>query len=244
MYFIEKLGILFDYYDFYAEKYKNISKLINKKMKKEKYIIINQDSLIRINFHILNLTEKDENKIIEDNNIIFIWVDSSNKMYDFNINVCKNKIKIFFIITKITENFYKIQRKNNLPKNVLVETIDDLFVNDFIIDIENQSSVQLLLNMIIQIEILIKTFNRNLNIKMKKGKLNLSNEINDNNNINNIMLDYQNILDNDDHNNPSVNNINNNLEDKENYLIENDIKDDNVSSFKKRYDLINKLCQN
>ncbi len=211
-------------------------------MKKEKYIIINQDSLIRINFHILNLTEKDENKIIEDNNIIFIWIDSSNKIYDFNINVCENKIKIFFIITKITEHFYKIQRKYNHPKHALIETIDELFVNDFIIDIENQSSVQLLLNMIIQIEILIKTFYRNINIKMKKGKLNLSNEINDNNNINNIMLDYENIFDNDDINTPSENN--NNLEDKDNYLIEKDIMDDNVSSFKRRYDLINKLCQN
>ena len=74
MYFMEKLGSLFDYYDFYPEKNKKdlSSKLINSYNEKGKYIIINQDSFIRINFHVLNLTENDKNEIIENNNIIFI----------------------------------------------------------------------------------------------------------------------------------------------------------------------------
>jgi hypothetical protein len=235
MYFMEKLGSLFDYYDFYPEKSSNISsKLINKKNVKEKYIIINQDSMIRINFNVLNLTEEDENKIVEDNNIIFIWIDDLNRTYDYNINVCKNKIKIFFIIKKITEHYYKIQRKYNQPKNPLIQKIEDLFMNNFIIGIDNQSSIQLLLNMIVQIEILIKNYYNKNNIT-KNNKKNTNGTINDNNN--DMMLDNQKTFIKDNCNN-------NNCVDKDSYLNENYIIDENISSFKKRYDLISKLCQN
>jgi hypothetical protein len=63
MYFIEKLGSLFDYYDFYPDKNKKdlSSKIINKNNQKDKYIIINQDSFVRINFHVINLTQIDKN---------------------------------------------------------------------------------------------------------------------------------------------------------------------------------------
>ena len=249
MYFIEKFGLLYDYYDFYPDKNKKdlTSKLINKNTQKDKYIVINQDSLIRINFHILNLTEKDKNKIIEENNIIFIWIDNSNNSYDYNTNVCHDKIKVFFIIYKITENYYKIRIKyNQMAKKEIEELIEEIFVSDFIIDIENQSSIQLLFNMIIHIEILIKSHYKKLELKkneisfVKKQKdsgqinnedLNKNKEI-DNNSVQNIVMD--------DYINSSGCN---NFEEKDNYLYENDFLDQNTFSFKKRYELINKLFQ-
>ena len=254
MYFMEKLGSLFDYFDFYPEKNKKdlTSKLINKDSEKDKYIIINQDSLIRINFYVLNLTEKDKNKIIDENNIIFIWIDNSNNSYDYNTNVCSDKIKVFFIISKLTESFYKIQRKyNQMPKAQIIQVIEELFINEFIIDLGNQSSIQLLINMIMQIDILIKVHNKNLNInKNKISFMKKQNEINMNNknikednknDVKNLILDNQNILISDDYMGPTGRSKI--IEEKENYLNENDIRDENISSFKKRYDLINRLCQ-
>ena len=253
MYFLEKLGSLFDYYDFYPEKNKKdlSSKLINSYNEKGKYIIINQDSFIRINFHVLNLTENDKNEIIENNNIIFIWIDNLNNSYDYNTNVYNDKIKVFFIISKLTESFYKIQRKyNQMIKSHIVQFIEELFINDFIIDIGNQSSIQLLLNMLMQIDIIIKIYNKNLDInKNKIAFMKKQNEINSNdksnedniNNTKNIILDNQKIHISEDYMNGKGNHKIN--EDKENYLNENDIMDDNISSFKKRYELINKLCQ-
>ena len=254
MYFMEKLGSLFDYFDFYPEKNKKdlTSKLINKDSEKDKYIIINQDSLIRINFHVLNLTEKDKNKIIDENNIIFIWIDNSNNSYDYNTNVCSDKIKVFFIISKLTESFYKIQRKyNQMSKAQIIQVIEELFINEFIIDLGNQSSIQLLINMIMQIDILIKVHNKNLNInKNKISFMKKQNEINMNNknikednknDVKNLILDNQNILISDDYMGPTGRSKI--IEEKENYLNENDIRDENISPFKKRYELINKLCQ-
>ena len=184
LFFMEKLGSLFDYYDFYPEK--NIhdsSKFINRKNTKEKYIIINQDSMTRINFNVLNLTEKDENIIVEDNDIIFIWIDNLNPTYNYNVKVCKNKIKIFFTIIKITEYIYKIQRKYNQKRTPLIQKIEDLFINDFIINIYEKSSIQLLLNMIVQIEILVKNYYRNIGKNNNNNnKTNEINEINENNN--------------------------------------------------------------
>ena len=234
MFFMEKLGSLFDYYDFYPEK--NIhdsSKFINRKNTKEKYIIINQDSMTRINFNVLNLTEKDENIIVEDNDIVFIWIDNLNPTYNYNVKLCKKKIKIFFIIIKITEYIYKIQRKYNQERSPLVQTIEDLFINDFIINIYEKSSIQLLLNMIVQIEILVKNYYKNIG---KNNNNNKTNEINENNNKDFEVFVNQYISD----------RYNSNYiisDDKESYLIENYIIDENISSFQKRYDLIKKLCQ-
>ena len=198
------------------------------------------------------MTDNDKNKLIEENNIIFIWIDNSNKSYDYNTNLYTDKVKIFFIISQLTENLYKIQRKyNQSGKSLIVQVIEELFINDFIIDIENQSSIQLLLNMIKDIDIIIKIFNIKLNIKKNKldfiRKHNNSNKNNetrnddDQDNIKNIILDNQNILISDDYISPSGSN--NNFEEKEKYLNEKDIMDENISSFKKRYELINKLCQ-
>ena len=256
MYFMEKLGFLYDYFDFYPDNTKKdlSNKLINKDIQKDKYIIINQDSLIRVNFHVLNLTEKDRNKIIEDNNIIFIWIDDLNNSYDYNTNICDDKIKVFFIISKISENYFKIHRKyNQIAKREIMEVIEELFLSEFIIDIECQSSIQLLLNMIMHIEILIKIKNQKIDIKnnkmafLKKQKENDKNNTNDSdnngddNNVKNIVLDNQNILISDDYINSSGCNT---FGEKENYLNEKDIMDKNINSFKKRYELINKLCQN
>ena len=256
MYFIEKLGSLYDYFDFYPDKNKKdlSNKLINKDIQKDKYIIINQDSLIRVNFHVLNLTEKDKNKIIEENNIIFIWIDDLNNSYDFNTNAYDDKIKIFFIISKISENYFKIHRKyNQVAKKEIMKVIEELFLSEFIIDIECQSSIQLLLNMIMHIEILIKISNQKIDIKnnkmafLKKQKENDKNNTNDSdnnendNNVKNIVLDNQNILISDDYINSSGCTT---FGEKENYLNEKDIMDKNINSFKKRYELINKLCQN
>ena len=253
MYFMEKLGSLFDYSDFYAENNKKdlSSNLIKEDNQKGKYIIINQDSLIRINFHVLNLTENDKNRIIENNNIIFIWIDNLNNSYDYNTNIYNDKIKIFFIIYKLSENFYKIQRKyNQMLKSPIIQVIEELFINDFIIDIGNQSSIQLLINMIMHIDILIKTYNKNLDInRNKKAFAKKQNDVNINeknneeniNSVKNMVIDNQNILISDNYKNESgKNGI---IEDKENYLNENDIMDDNIFSFKKRYELLNKLCQ-
>ena len=251
MYFIEKLGSLFDYYDFYPDISKKdlSSKLIKKDSEKDKYVIINQDSFIRINFHVLNLTEKDKNKIIEENNIIFIWVDNLNNSYDYNTNLFTNKLKVFLIISKITDNYYKIQRKyNQMGKTQIIQVIEELFINDFIIDINNQSSIQLLLNTIMNIDVLIKINNKNLDINkikldfLKKQKELNSKKANNKDNDKKIILDNQNAII-TDNNISSSSGLNNNLEDKENYYNENDILDENISSFRKRYELINKLCQ-
>ena len=252
MFFIEKLGSLFDYYDFYPDKNKKdlSSKLINKDNEKDKYIIINQDSFIRINFHVLNLTDKNKNKIIEENNIIFIWVDNLNNSYEYNTNLFNNKLKVFLIISKITENYYKIQRKyNQMGKTQIIQVIEELFINDIIIDINNQSSIQLLLNMIMNIDILIKINNKSLDInKIKSDFMKKQNELNNNNqkeddtnNVKKIILDNQNVIISDDY--VSSTGTNKNFEDKDSYLNENDIMDENISSFRKRYELINKLCQ-
>ena len=256
MYFIEKLGSLYDYFDFYPDNNKKdlSNKLINKDIQKDKYIIINQDSLIRVNFHVLNLTEKDKNKIIEENNIIFIWIDDLNNSYDFNTNAYDDKIKIFFIISKISENYFKIHRKyNEIAKNEIMNVIEELFLSEFIIDIECQSSIQLLLNMIMHIEILIKISNQKIDIKNNKmaflkkqkenDKINTNNSDNNenDNSVKNIVLDNQNILISDDYINSSGCTT---FGEKENNLNEKDIMDKNINSFKKRYELINKLCQN
>ena len=256
MYFIEKLGSLYDYFDFYPDNNKKdlSNKLINKDIQKDKYIIINQDSLIRVNFHVLNLTEKDKNKIIEENNIIFIWIDDLNNSYDFNTNAFDDKIKVFFIISKISENYFKIHRKyNQIAKKEIMKVIEELFLSEFIIDIECQSSIQLLLNMIMHIEILIKISNQKIDIKNNKmaflkkqkenDKINTNNSDNNenDNSVKNIVLDNQNILISDDYINSSGCTT---FGEKENNLNEKDIMDKNINSFKKRYELINKLCQN
>ena len=256
MYFIEKLGSLYDYFDFYPDNNKKdlSNKLINKDIQKDKYIIINQDSLIRVNFHVLNLTEKDKNKIIEENNIIFIWIDDFNNSYDFNTNAYDDKIKVFFIISKISESYFKIHRKyNQIAKKEIMKVIEELFLSEFIIDIECQSSIQMLLNMIMHIEILIKISNQKIDIKnnkmafLKKQKedgknnTNISDNNGDDNNVKNIVLDNQNILISDDYINSSGCNT---FGETESYLNEKDIMDKNINSFKKRYELINKLCQN
>ena len=248
MYFIEKLGSLFDYYDFYPDKNKKdlSSKIINKNNQKDKYIIINQDSFVRINFHVINLTQIDKNKLIGENNIIFIWIDNSNNSYDYNTNICNDKVKVFFIISQITENLYKIQRKyNQIGKAFIVQVIEELFINDFIIDIESQSSIQLLLNMIMSIDILIKIQNINknkLNYMKTQNESNKKNENiidNDKNTVKKTLLDNQNkVISN---HNISPSGCNNNFE--EIFLNENDIMDENISSIRKRYELINKLCQ-
>ena len=197
------------------------------------------------------MTENDKNKIIENNNIIFIWIDNLNNSYDYNTNVYSDKIKVFFMIYKLTENFYKIQRKyNQMLKSPIIQVIEELFINDFIIDIGNQSSIQLLINMIMHIDILIKTYNKNLDINRNKkafakkqndANINEKNNEENINSVKNMVIDNQNILISDNYKNESgKNGI---IEDKENYLNENDIMDDNIFSFKKRYELLNKLCQ-
>jgi len=155
MYFIQKLGLLYNYNDIYPDLNKRNNNInINNN---EKYIIINQDSFTRINFNILNLTEKNEKKLLEENNIIFIWAENSDEYQIPNDFIPQDKFKIFFILTKISERLYKIQRKYNLKKkNEIALIIDDIFLNEFIIDIENQSSIQMLINMIKNIDILIK----------------------------------------------------------------------------------------
>ena len=227
MNFIQKLGILCNYNDLYPDynyNKKNNNNITN--ADSEKYIIINQDSFTRVNFNILKLTEKDENKIIDENNIIFYWKNDNFNGLGTNSNPCSHekKFKIFFIITRITDNLYKIQRKyNTRKKEVINYLIDELFSNEFIIDIENQSAIQMLINLIKSIDIIIKIYIKNETNKNK-----------------NIILENQNIRINED----KVNDIEekkNNLDVELNYINESELMNENYSPLMKRYKLMSKL---
>jgi hypothetical protein len=245
MYFIQKLGLIFNYNDLYPD--------LNKKKNndKEKYIIINQDSFSRINFNIINLTEKDEKDLFEKNNIILIYNENSEGYQIKNKSISEDKLKIFFIIEEINERFYKIQRKyNSKKKREINYIIDEIFLNEFIIDIENQSSIQMIINMIKIIDILLKEDNNK--IKKNKNKIEFLEQCKDNvENINNeenksmksIILDNQNIIINDDYMSAIGNDSNNlnNFDLRGNYIDENELMNDNNSSLQKRYLLISKL---
>ena len=227
MNFIQKLGILCNYNDLYPDynyNKKNNNNITN--ADSEKYIIINQDSFTRVNFNILKLTEKDENKIIDENNIIFYWKNDNFNGLGTTPNPCSHekKFKIFFIITRITDNLYKIQRKyNTRKKEVINYLIDELFSNEFIIDIENQSAIQMLINLIKSIDIIIKIYIKNETNKNK-----------------NIILENQNIRINED----KVNDIEekkNNLDVELNYINESELMNENYSPLMKRYKLMSKL---
>ena len=161
MLFLQKLGLLYDYYDIYPDFNIENNKSKNGHIDSDKYIIINQDCFTRINFNILNLIEKNEKKLMEDNDIIFIWMDDSNVNNNYSINIEQNKLKIIFIINKINDNIYKIQRKYNTDnKTEINNIIDELYFNEIFIDIEIQNSIQMLINMIKTIDIMIKIYNK------------------------------------------------------------------------------------
>ena len=223
MNFIQKLGELYNYSDLYPDK--------NNTNDIDRNIIINQDSFTRINFNILNLTEKDENKLLEQNDIVFIWENEMGT--SFNYCCYEKKIKIFFFLTKITENMYKIQRKyNNKKKEEINYIIDDLFFNEFIVDIENQSSIQLLINMIKTIDILLKIYNNNdINRDLIENK-------DEKKRVKNVVLDNKKI--NDDYMN-NVEESRNNFDLKANYIDENELMNENESPLMKRYKLMSKL---
>ena len=245
MYFIQKLGLIFNYNDLYPD--------LNKKKNndKEKYIIINKDSFSRINFNIINLTEKDEKDLFEKNNIILIYNENSEGYQIKNKSFPEDKLKVFFIIEEINERFYKIQRKyNSKKKREINYIIDEIFLNEFIIDIENQSSIQMIINMIKIIDILLKEDNNK--IKRNKNKIEFLEQCKDNvEYINNdetksmksIVLDNQNIIINDDYMSAIGNDSNNlnNFDLRGNYIDESELMNDNNSSLQKRYLLLSKL---
>ena len=233
MNFIQKLGTLYNYNDLYPDK--------NNNNDFERNIIINQDSFTRINFNILNLTEKDENKLLEQNDIIFIWSDEISSSSNY---CCTNekKIKIFFVLIKITEKLYKIHRKyNNKKKEEINYIIDELFFSEFVIDIENQSSIQMLINMIKTIDILLKIYNNN-----NKNNIDFiendeeNNDENGRTRVKSIVLDNQNILVSDDYMN-TVEENGNNFDLRANYIDENELMNENESPLMKRYKLMSKL---
>ena len=230
MNFIQRLGLLFNYNDLYPDfnfKNKNNNNYNNiKNPDFEKYIIINQDPFTRINFNILKLTEKDENKLIEENNIIFFWkndnFDDLDKNMEHNINKEKHNFKIFFIITRITERLYKIQRKYNTKKKEIIHyLIDELFYNEFIIDIENQSTIQMLINLIKRIDIIIKIYTKNETNKIKNQ---------------NVPLDNQNSL-----RREIDNNYNENERNDINFINEDDLINEDYSPIFKRFKLMSKI---
>ena len=246
MYFIQKLGLLYNYNDLYPDiNQKNNNYSINNS---EKYIIINQDSFSRINFKVLNLYEKNENKLLKENNIIIIWKENKEEYPIPNPKNFQDKLKIFFIMTKISERLYKIQRKyNSIKKEEINYIIDELFLNEFIIDIENKGSIQMIINIIKFIDILIKKDIGNIERNNNKGdfmgnnKENKENiEKNEKNIDKNIVLDKQNKKMNDDYKN-LVDNSENNLNSSINYINENEIMNKNESELKRRYQLMSKL---
>ena len=247
--FIQKLGMLYNYDDIYPNLFnlnKNIQNNNNKDI--DRYIVINQDSLTRINFNILNLTEKDKNKLINENDIIFIWLDKFEEYLIPNQYCFQNKVKLFFIVTRISNRLYKIQRKyNTFKKGEINYIIDELFLNEFIIDIESQTAIQILINMIKSIDILIKIYNKNIDIKQTKidfmEKNSENNEYIENEHkarTNSIILDNQNILISDDYMN-TVGESGNNFDIRAKYIDENELKDQIDSPFKIRYQLMGKL---
>ena len=247
--FIQKLGMLYNYDDIYPNLFnlnKNIQNNNNKDI--DRYIVINQDSLTRINFNILNLTEKDKNKLINENDIIFIWLDKFEEYLIPNQYCFQNKVKLFFIVTRISDRLYKIQRKyNTFKKGEINYIIDELFLNEFIIDIESQTAIQILINMIKSIDLLIKIYNKNIDIKQTKidfmEKNSENNEYIENEHkarTNSIILDNQNILISDDYMN-TVGESGNNFDIRAKYIDENELKDQIDSPFKIRYQLMGKL---
>ena len=235
MNFIQKLGVLYNYNDLYPDK--------NNSNDFDKDIIVNQDSFTRINFNILNLTEKDENKLLEQNDIIFIWENEIGTSFNFCCE--EKKIKIFFILIKITEKFYKIHRKYNTKKKEEINyIIDEIFFNEFIIDVENQSSIQMLINMIKSIDVLLKIYN-DYN-KVNQNKVDLIDNKEENNDeyekikVKSIVLDNQNILVSDDYINKDEEN-GNNFDLRANYIDENELMNEKESPLKKRYKLMSKL---
>jgi hypothetical protein len=120
-------------------------------------------------------------------------------------------------------------------------------LNEFIIDIESQTAIQILINMIKSIDILIKIYNKNIDIKQTKidfmEKNSENNEYIENDHkarINSIILDNQNILISDDYMN-TVGESGNNFDIRAKYIDENELKDQIDSPFKIRYQLMGKL---
>ena len=247
MYFIQKLGLLYNYNDIYPDVNKD------KNRNNEKYIIIHQDSFSRVNFNVLNLTEKKEKILLEENNIFIIFTDNFDEYLNRNSSHMQDKFKIFFVVTKISENLFKIQRKYNSKKKEEINyiNIDEFFLNEFIIDIENQSSFQLIINMIKSIDILIKTNLKNVETNKSTidfmGKNKESEEMFEKGGRkrgNSMILNNQDILINDDYVNTIENSDNNlsNFERRINYIDEKELwNDNNESSLKKRYQLMCKL---
>ena len=120
-------------------------------------------------------------------------------------------------------------------------------MNEFIIDIENQSSIQMLINMIKNIDILIKfdikhnKANKNKVDFVEKNKDNKEFMNNDEKSrVKSIILDNQSILINDNYMNVMGNNENN-FDFNSNYIDENELLEENDSALKKRYLLLSKL---
>ena len=149
-------------------------------------------------------------------------------------------------MTKISERFYKIQRKyNSKRKSEIVLIIDELFLNEFIIDIENQSSIQMVINMIKNIDILIKVDVKNNN----KNKIDFMDKNKDNKEFSNniektrvksMILDNKSILISDNYIN-ATESSGSNFDLSSNYIDEKELLDDSDSSLKKRYLLLSKL---
>ena len=180
-----------------------------------------------------------------------IFSDNFEEYQIKNKSFPEDKFKIFLIIEEISERFYKIQRKyNSKKKRDINYIIDEIFLNEFIIDIENQSSIQMIINMIKIIDILIKVDinniekNKNKIEFLEKNKDNKDYLYNDENkSMNNIILDNQNIIINNDYMTimgNSGSNLNN-FDLRGNYIDENELMDENYSSLQKRYLLLSKL---
>ncbi len=155
--FLSKIGDLYN-----INLKENLYIDIGKKMKRKEenqYILMNNNSLFQIIFHVSNLLNEDNIKdILYNDELNVIWMENPLIQFDlFLSKVPNNIILIFIVIFPVTETHYFIKRYyNNGVNDSFKNLIDKIFINEMIINIKNSSSIYLLLRMIMEIKEMIK----------------------------------------------------------------------------------------
>ena len=155
--FLSKIGELYDI-NLKENLYINIGTIMKRK-EGNQYILMYNNSLFQIIFHVSNLLNENNIKdILYNDEINIIWMENpSINLNLFLSKVPNNDILIFIVIFPVTETHYFIKRYyNNGIKDSFKNLIDKIFINEMIININNISSIYLLLRMIIEIKEMIK----------------------------------------------------------------------------------------
>ena len=163
IYFLSKIGDLYDI----NLKENSLIEIGNKMKKNEKtqYILMYNDSLCQIIFHVSNLLfENNLKDILFNDEVCLIWIENPN--IDLNLffnQILNDQMLIFIFIFPKTETHYLIKRYYSKGCNEIFKSlIDKIFLDEIIININNINSIYLLLRMIIQIKDIIKYQKSNL----------------------------------------------------------------------------------